>query len=186
MLAAITPGAELLIKGICLNPTRIAFLNVLKRMGAGIGFENCRETAGETVGDIRVLGTRLSGTTIQGDEIPSLIDEIPILAVAAACAEGRTIIRDARELRVKEADRIKAMINGFAALGATVEELDDGMIIDGPLSLSGGRIQTASDHRIAMSFAVLGKALAIDIHLDDTACVDISYPGFFKDLAGLA
>lgn len=185
VLAAVIPGSELLIRGICLNPTRIAFLNVLKRMGAQIGFENCHETVGETVGDIRVQGTHLKGTTIQGVEIPSLIDELPILAIAAACAEGRTIIRDARELRVKEADRIKAMVNGFAALGASVEELDDGMIIDGPLSLSGGRIQTASDHRIAMSFAVLAKALTIEIGLDDTACVDISYPSFFKDLAGL-
>ncbi|MEN6475199.1 MAG: 3-phosphoshikimate 1-carboxyvinyltransferase [Syntrophaceae bacterium] len=185
VLAAVTPGSELLIKGICLNPTRIAFLDVLKRMGAGIGFENCHETAGETVGDIRVQGTHLTGTTIQGAEIPSLIDELPILAIAAACAEGRTIIRDARELRVKEADRIKAMINGFAALGASVEELDDGMIINGPLALSGGRIQTASDHRIAMSFAVLSRALDIEIRLDETACVDISYPGFFKDMAGL-
>jgi len=185
VLAAVTPGSELLIKGICLNPTRIAFLNVLKRMGADIDFENCHETAGETVGDIRVQGTQLTGTTIQGVEIPSLIDELPILAIAAACAEGRTIIRDARELRVKEADRIKAMINGFAALGASVEELDDGMIINGPLVLNNGRIQTASDHRIAMSFAVLASALDLEIRLDDTACVDISYPGFFKDMAGL-
>jgi len=186
VLAAATPGSDLLIKGICLNPTRIAFLDVLKRMGADIEFNNYRETAGETVGDIRVQGKHLTGTTIQGAEIPSLIDELPILAIAAACAEGRTIIRDARELRVKEADRIKAIVNGFAALGADVEELDDGMIIDGPLPLRAGRIQTASDHRIAMSFAVLGKVLSLDIHLDDTACVDISYPGFFKDLAGLA
>lgn len=186
VLAAATPGSDLLIKSICLNPTRIAFLDVLKRMGAKIGLENYRETAGETVGDIRVQGKHLTGTTIQGAEIPSLIDELPILAIAAACAEGRTTIRDARELRVKEADRINAMANGFAALGARVEELDDGMIIDGPLPLRGGRIQTASDHRIAMSFAVLAKALSIDIHLDDTACVDISYPGFFRDLAGLA
>jgi len=186
VLAATTPGSDLLIRNICLNPTRIAFLDVLRRMGAQVGFENYRETAGETIGDIRIQGARLTGTTIQGDEIPGLIDEIPVLAVAAACAEGRTLIRDARELRVKEADRIKAMVNGFAALGASVEELDDGMVIEGPLTLSGGRIQTASDHRIAMSFAVLAKARNIEIRLDDTACVDISYPGFFEDLARLA
>lgn len=186
VLAAICPGSDLLIKGICLNPTRIAFLDVLGRMGASISFENRRAMAGEEVGDIRVQGKGLSGTTIQGAEIPSLIDELPILAIAAARAEGRTTIRDARELRVKEADRIKAMINGFAALGAAVEELEDGMVIDGPLKLNTGMIRTYSDHRIAMSFAVLAKAMSLDIHLDDTACVDISYPGFFKDLAGLA
>lgn len=186
VLAATTPGSDLLIRNICLNPTRIAFLDVLRRMGAQVGFENYRETAGETIGDIRIQGAHLTGTTIQGDEIPGLIDEIPVLAVAASCAEGRTLIRDARELRVKEADRIKAMVNGFAALGASVEELDDGMVIEGPLALSGGRIQTASDHRIAMSFAVLAKARNIEIRLDDTACVDISYPGFFEDLARLA
>jgi 3-phosphoshikimate 1-carboxyvinyltransferase len=185
VLAAACPGSDLLIRGICLNPTRIAFLDVLARMGALISFEDRREMAGETVGDIRVQGRGLDGTTIQGDEIPSLIDEIPILSIAAACAQGRTVIRDARELRVKEADRIKAMVNGFASLGTVVEELDDGMIIDGPLTLTSGRIQTLSDHRIAMAFAVLSKALAIDIHLDDTACVEISYPGFFADLDGL-
>lgn len=185
VLAAAIPGAELLIRGICLNPTRTAFLDVLTRMGASITVADRRETAGDVVGDIVVRGQGLTGTLIAGEEVPRLIDEIPILTVAAACAQGRTEIRDARELRVKEADRIAALVKGFAALGAMVEERPDGLIIEGPLGLHDGSIQTFADHRIAMSFAVLGKIRGIAIHLDDRACVDISYPGFFEDLERL-
>lgn len=185
VLAAATPGAELLIRGVCLNPTRTAFLEVLSRMGASIMIDNRRDLAGETVGDIVVKGQGLVGTTIAGAEVPRLIDEVPVLAVAAACAEGRTVIRDARELRVKEADRIAALVKGFADLGAIVDELDDGLVINGPLKLSSGRITTFADHRIAMAFAVLGAITGLDIDPDDRACVDISYPGFFRDLDGL-
>jgi 3-phosphoshikimate 1-carboxyvinyltransferase len=186
VLAAATPGSQLLIKDVCLNPTRTAFLDVLKRMGASISIENTREMAGETVGDMLIKGQGLKETIIEGQEIPSLIDEIPILAIAAALAEGTTIIRDAKELRVKETNRIKALINGFSALGAFVQELDDGMVIEGPLKLKSGHIKTYSDHRIAMSFHILSKVADIDIILDDTGCVNISYPGFFKDIEGIS
>lgn len=186
VLAAAKPGSQLLIKGVCLNPTRTAFLDVLRRMGASISIENTREMAGETVGDIMIKGQGLKETIIEGQEIPSLIDEIPILAIAAALAEGTTIIRDAKELRVKETNRIKALINGFSALGAFVQELDDGMVIEGPLKLKSGHIKTCSDHRIAMSFHILSRVADIDIILDDTGCVNISYPGFFKDIEGIS
>ena len=186
VLAAAKPGSQLLIKGVCLNPTRTAFLDVLRRMGASISIENTREMAGETVGDIMIKGQGLKETIIEGQEIPSLIDEIPILAIAAALAEGTTIIRDAKELRVKETNRIKALINGFSALGAFVQELDDGMVIEGPLKLKSGHIKTCSDHRIAMSFHILSRVADIDIILDDTGCVNISYPGFFRDIEGIS
>lgn len=186
VLAAVKPGSLLLIKGVCLNPTRTAFLDVLRRMGASISIENTWEMAGETVGDIMIKGQGLKETIIEGQEIPSLIDEIPILAIAAALAEGTTIIRDAKELRVKETNRIKALINGFSALGAFVQELDDGMVIEGPLKLKSGHIKTCSDHRIAMSFYILSRVADIDIILDDIGCVNISYPGFFKDIEGIS
>jgi len=180
--AAATPGSEIIVRDICLNQTRTGFLQVLERMGASIRIENTRENAGETVGDIVIKGTELSGTTIAGDEIPSLIDEIPILVVAAALATGTTVITDAKELRVKEADRISAMVQGLRGLGAEVEELEDGLIVNGPSRLRGGSVRTYSDHRIAMSFSILARARGIDVDLDDTGCVNISYPGFFEDM----
>jgi 3-phosphoshikimate 1-carboxyvinyltransferase len=185
VLAAATPGSELRVIGVCLNPTRTAFLNVLKRMGADIILENIKASAGETVGDFIIKGSRLKGTVIEGDEIPGLIDEIPILAVAAALAEGQTTVRNAKELRVKEADRIRAVAEGFASLGAQINELEDGFIIDGPLNLRNGSIKTYSDHRIAMAFYILSMAVDIDIALDNISCVDISYPNFFEDMKQL-
>lgn len=180
--AAATAGSEIIVRDVCLNPTRTGFLPVLARMGARINVENTRDRAGEPVGDLVVLGSGLQGTTIAGDEIPSLIDEIPILVVAAALASGTTVITDAKELRVKETDRISAMVQGLRRLGAEVEELEDGLIIKGPSRLSGGTIETFSDHRIAMSFFILARALGIDVRLDDVGCVSISYPGFFEDM----
>ena len=185
VLAAAIPGSELRVTGVCLNPTRTAFLNVLKRMGADIIIENIRASAGETVGDFIIKGTRLKGTVIEGDEIPWLIDEIPTLAIAAALAEGQTIVRNAKELRVKEADRIRAVAEGFASLGVQIKELEDGFIIDGPLKLRNGSVKTYSDHRIAMSFYILSMAADLDIALDNRSCVDISYPDFFKDMKQL-
>ena len=183
--AATTPGSSLLIRNVCINPTRIGFLHVLERMGARITIENIREAAGEPVGDIRVNGGVLHGTTIEGEEIPTLIDEIPILVVAACLAQGRTEIRDATELRVKETDRIAAMVHGLTSLGAHVAENDDGMTIEGPVQLHSGSVRTFSDHRIAMCFHILAKAFDIDVHLDDPTCVDISYPGFFSSMETL-
>jgi 3-phosphoshikimate 1-carboxyvinyltransferase len=138
------------------------------------------------VGDILVKGGGLKGTIIEGDEVPKLIDEIPILAVAACFAHGETIIRDASELRVKETDRIMALVQGLASLGARVEERGDGLAINGPLKLQSGSIRTFSDHRIAMSFHILSQAAGIDVAIDDPGCVGISFPGFFSLMGSLA
>ena len=184
--AAATPGSRLLIRNVCINPTRTGFLKVLKRMGANISLENIQEKAGEPVGDILINGEMLKATNIEGDEIPKLIDEIPILVVAACLAKGKTVIRDAAELRVKETDRIAAMVKGLSRLGAATQENDDGMIIEGPVRLHSDSIETFSDHRIAMSFHILAKAFDIDVTLDDTACVDISYPNFFTSMESLS
>ncbi len=184
VLAAAVPGSELLLRDICLNPTRTGFIPVLERMGARIALQNIHEDSGETVGDILVTGGGLTGTTIGCDEIPRLIDEIPVLAVAACFAKGTTVIRDASELRVKETDRIGALVRGFASLGAQVEETSDGLVIDGPLNLRTGPVQTFSDHRIAMSFFILSRIAGIEVDLDDTQCVGISFPGFFSLMEG--
>lgn len=180
--AAATPGSEIMVENVCLNPTRIGFLSVLERMGAQIIRENIHDMAGEQVGNLVIRGAQLQATTIAGDEIPRLIDEIPILVVAGCLASGTTIIRDAKELRVKETDRISAMAQGLMSLGAKIDELDDGLVIKGPASLSPGKIRTFSDHRIAMSFHILSRAFNIEVDLDDRACVDISYPGFFEEM----
>lgn len=177
--AAATQGSEIILRDVCMNPTRTGFISVLQRMGASISMENVKEISGEPVGDMVVKGGRLQATTIEGDEIPKLIDEIPILVVAACFAEGTTIIRDASELRVKETDRINALVRGMASLGAGIEETPDGLIIQGPLPLQGGSIKTFSDHRIAMSFYILSRIAGIDVEIDDRECVDISFPGFF-------
>jgi 3-phosphoshikimate 1-carboxyvinyltransferase len=183
--AAAVPGSEIIVHDVCLNTTRTGFLAVLERMGAQIERMNVQDRAGEPVGDIIVRGSELQGTTIAGDEIPSLIDEIPILVVAAALASGTTVISDAKELRVKETDRITALVQGLSRLGAHVEELDDGLIVNGQAQLSAGNISTFSDHRIAMSFFILSRASGIDIRLDNSECVNISYPTFFTDMGRL-
>jgi 3-phosphoshikimate 1-carboxyvinyltransferase len=180
--AACTPGSSIVVRDVCLNPTRTGFLRVLERMGGRISVENTRMQAGEPVGDLLVEGAPLSGTTIGGGEIPTLIDEIPVLVAAAALASGTTVITDARELRVKETDRIRAMAEGLGRLGVRVEELEDGLVIEGPAGIRPGEVRTFSDHRIAMSFAILGRAAGVEIGLDDRACVRISYPGFFEDM----
>ncbi|HOM28842.1 MAG TPA: 3-phosphoshikimate 1-carboxyvinyltransferase [Deltaproteobacteria bacterium] len=184
--AAATPGSSVLIRGVCLNPTRTGFLRVLERMGACIAIENEKLQAGEPVGDLVVKGSHLKAVTITAEEVPSLIDEIPALVVAAALAEGTTVITGARELRVKETDRISAMVEGLTRLGATVEELEDGLIVNGPARLSPASVRTFSDHRIAMSFAVLARASDTEIGIDDPSCVRISYPRFFEDMDSLA
>jgi 3-phosphoshikimate 1-carboxyvinyltransferase len=182
--AAAARGSQVLLRDICLNPTRTGFIPVLQRMGARISLQNIREVSGDSVGDILVTGESLKAVTIEGDEIPKLIDEIPILAAAACFAHGTTVIRDASELRVKETDRISAMVRGLASLGAQVTETPDGMIIRGPLRLRDGYVRTFSDHRIAMSFFILSRIADIEVDLDDRECVDISFPGFFGTMEG--
>lgn len=182
--AAIVPGSELLLRHVGINPTRDGILRVAEAMGADITLLNQTDDA-EPCADLLIRSSSLHGTQIGGDLIPTLIDELPVVAVMAACAEGTTVIRDAAELRVKESDRILAMTEGLAAMGCEITGTGDGMIIHGGKALHGARIHTYQDHRIAMSFAVAGLAADGETVLDDESCVRISYPSFFQDLKAL-
>ncbi len=184
--ASIVPGSDLLIRNVGVNPTRTGILDVLSAMGADIVLENRREHAGEPVSDIRVRHRRLRGTTIGGDVIPRLIDEIPVLAVAAATADGPTVIRDAQELRVKESDRITAVATEFRKLGADIRELPDGMEITGKPRLAGGACDSHGDHRIAMAAAIAGLAAEGVTTVRDTEWIETSFPGFERLLAASA
>lgn len=183
--ACIVPGSEVLLKHVGINPTRDGILRVAKAMGADIELVNETKDA-EPCADLLVKSSALHGTTIGGDLIPTLIDELPVIAVMAACAEGTTVITDAAELRVKESDRIRAVAEGLSAMGADITPTADGFVIHGGKPLHGAKIHTYDDHRIAMSFAVAGLAAEGETILDDESCVRISYPSFFQDLAALA
>ena len=182
--AAALPGSRLLIKNVGLNPTRTAILKVLGRMGAHM-IETVHHSAGEPIGHIEIHGAALTGTTILPEEVPNLIDEIPVIAVAAALASGRTIIRNARELRVKETDRITTVVNNLKAMGAEVVEFDDGMEIQGGHPLHGAAIDSFGDHRIAMAFAIAGLFAEGETVISNTACVNTSYPGFAHHLQAI-
>jgi 3-phosphoshikimate 1-carboxyvinyltransferase len=186
VLAASVPGAHLLLDGVGVNPLRTGLINVLRRMGAEIQLEALRMEGLEPVADIEVQGFDLTGTEIFPEEIPGLIDEVPALCVAAALAEGRTVIRGAGELRVKESDRIGAMASALASLGVRCGEYPDGIWIEGPSRIvSGARCDSKGDHRIAMALSVLSAAAGVPIALADTACIDTSYPGFRGTLEGI-
>jgi 3-phosphoshikimate 1-carboxyvinyltransferase len=176
--ASIVPGSDLLIRNVGVNPTRTGIIDVLIAMGAGIALENQREQAGEPVADVRVRYRKLHGVQIGGDMIPRTIDEIPVLAVAASYAEGKTVIKDATELRVKESDRIKTIAGELRKMGAGIIELPDGMEITGRDSLTGALCDSHGDHRIAMSVAVAGLAAKGDTVVRDTDWIDTSFPGF--------
>jgi 3-phosphoshikimate 1-carboxyvinyltransferase len=182
--AAAMPGSRLRLTNVGLNPTRTAILRVLSRMGAHI-VETPRESRGEPAGDIEVRGAELAGTTIHESEVPNLIDEIPVIAVAAALARGRTVIRNARELRVKETDRITTVVHNLRAMGAVVEEFEDGMEIEGGHPLHGAVLESYGDHRIAMAFAIAGLFAKGETVIRDTGCVNTSYPGFAHHLAAI-
>ena len=175
----INPGSEILIKNVGINPDRIGAIEILKKMGGFIEIINKRDESGEPVGDILVRSSTLKATEIKGDIIPKAIDELPVIAVAACFAEGETIITDAKELRVKETDRIKAMTTELKKLGAEVEELDDGMIIKGKENLKGARCSSWGDHRIAMALAVAGTRAKGTTVIEGGDCVSVSFPGFF-------
>jgi 3-phosphoshikimate 1-carboxyvinyltransferase len=176
--ASIVPGSDLLIKNVGVNPTRTGIIDVLTAMGADIELGNQREQAGEPVADIRVRHRKLHGVQIGGEMIPRTIDEIPVLAVAASYAEGKTIIKDAAELRVKESDRIATIAVELRTMGATVIEFPDGMEIIGRESLNGALCDSHGDHRIAMSVAVAGLAARGETVVRDTDWIDTSFPGF--------
>lgn len=181
----IVPGSEILLKNVGVNPTRAGILTAARQMGGDITLLNERLVSGEPVADILVKYSSLHGTTIEGGMIPTLIDEIPIIAVMAAVAEGQTIIRDAGELKVKESDRIAAVTQNLAAMGADITAAEDGMIINGKESLHSAKISCHNDHRIAMSFAIAGLTVAGGVTLDTPHCVNISYPSFYKDIDSL-
>ncbi|HEY0790411.1 MAG TPA: 3-phosphoshikimate 1-carboxyvinyltransferase, partial [Chthoniobacterales bacterium] len=180
--AAAQPNSDLLVRDVGLNRTRTGILSVLLRMGAHIREVVEREEEGEAHGEIRIQGSRLHGTVVGGAEIPNLIDEIPILAVAGALAEGRTIIKNATELRVKETDRIAAIVANLSAMGVDVVEREDGMEIQGGAPLRAARLKSFGDHRMAMAFAVAGMFARGRTIIDDADCVATSYPGFENQL----
>ena len=186
--ALIVPGSEILLKNVGINPTRDGILRVFRDMGGNITIENERYETGEKCADILVKYTPgLKGTGISGDIIPALIDEIPLIAVVAAAAEGDTVIKDAAELKVKESDRISLTVDNLNAMGADAEAKEDGMVIHGGKNLHHAVIDTAKDHRIAMSFSIaaLISRSVQPVEIKDSACVGISYPEFYKDLDSL-
>jgi 3-phosphoshikimate 1-carboxyvinyltransferase len=176
--ASIVPGSDLLIKNVGVNPTRTGIIDVLTSMGADIALENLREQAGEPVADIRVRHRKLRGVQIGGEMIPRLIDELPVLAVAASYAEGKTVIKDAAELRVKESDRIATIASELRNMAAAIIEFPDGMEITGRDSLNGALCDSHGDHRIAMSVAVAGLAARGETVVRDTGWIETSFPGF--------
>jgi len=179
--ALIVPGSELLIKNVGVNPTRTGALDILLAMGGDITLLNQRDISGEPVADLLVRSSRLKGIEIGGDVVPRAIDEFPAISIAASVAEGTTVIRDARELRVKETDRIAAMATNLRAIGAgQIEETEDGMLIQGVASLEGGSITSCGDHRIAMALAVAALVSRNQVQIDDVSCVATSFPGFFE------
>lgn len=182
--AAIHPDAELVTPGVCLNPTRIGAIEVLQAMGADLTVMNERLEGSEPVGDVVVRSSSLRGTTIAGTLIPRLIDEIPVLAVAAACATGETVIRDAQELRAKETDRIATVAAGLSAMGAVVEPTADGMVIVGqPGRLQGTTLNSFHDHRLAMAWAIAAMVARGETTILEPAAAAVSYPEFWQTLA---
>lgn len=181
VLGAIMPNSQITVTNVGINPTRTGIIDVLKDMGADITLENVHTSAGETVADITVRSSSLKGTTVGGDIIPRLIDELPIIAVAAVFANGQTVIKDAQELKVKETNRIRAVVDEFNKCGIDITETDDGMIINGGKSVHGADFKTYGDHRMAMSLTVLAQLADGESTLDDSDCACVSYPTFFDD-----
>jgi 3-phosphoshikimate 1-carboxyvinyltransferase len=175
--AAISEGSELVLEHVGINPTRIGVINILKLMGADLVIENAREVGGEPVADLRIRGSRLKGIRIPEDQVPLAIDEFPALFIAAACAQGETVLTGAHELRVKESDRIAVMAAGLKSLGIATQETPDGIIIQGG-QLSGGEVDSHGDHRIAMAFAMAALRASGPITIRDCKNVATSFPDF--------
>ena len=180
----LTPDSQILLRNVGINPTRDGILKICRAMGADITLLNVNDE-GEPVADLLIRSSQLHGTTVEGSIIPTLIDEIPMIAVMAAFAEGTTVIRDAAELKVKESDRIAVVTEGLRRMGADIQPTEDGMIIHGGKPLQGAKINSYLDHRIAMSFAVAGTICDGTMDIVNGDCVNISYPGFYKDLYSL-
>ena len=186
--ALIVPGSDIVLENIMLNPRRIGLIETLKDMGANIEIAKARDSGGERVGDVRVRASALKGVDVPPERAPSMIDEYPVLAVAAAFAEGRTVMRGLEELRVKESDRLAAIAAGLKSCGVKVEELKDGLIVHGCGAggvAGGGMIATQMDHRIAMSFLVMGLASKRAVRIDDGSMIATSFPNFEMLMSGL-
>ncbi|CEH35533.1 3-phosphoshikimate 1-carboxyvinyltransferase [Romboutsia lituseburensis] len=185
--ALISEGSEVIIKNVGLNKTRTGILDVVKNMNGNIEILNERFVSGELVGDLLVrYSPNLTSTIIDKDIIPRLIDEIPVISILATQAEGTTIIKDAKELKVKESNRIKVMVDNLKLMGADIEELEDGMVIKGKTKLKGANIETFKDHRIAMAFSIAELISDGYVKLDDEDCVNVSFPGYFDLLKQLS
>jgi len=185
--AVLLKGSEVLLKDVLINPTRDGFFRKLREMGVKLSYENLREISGEQVADIYVrYADTLKPIQVKEEEVPTLIDEIPILAILMAFADGVSTVRGAQELRVKESDRIKAIVQNLRKMGAKVEEYEDGFSIEGGQYLKGAVIKTYGDHRIAMSFSIAGLVAEGETIIDDPDCVAISYPEFYEHLEQLA
>jgi 3-phosphoshikimate 1-carboxyvinyltransferase len=185
-LAALAPDGELLLRRVCVNETRTGFLAALSEMGADIQLLDKQRLAGEWVSDVAVKGGRtLRGISIGREAIPTLIDELPLVACLAAYAEGETRVTGAEELRVKESDRIAVVVGNLRALGADVDELPDGFVVRGSAPTLRGRVVTHADHRMAMAFGILGALPGNEIEIDDRECVAVSYPAFWSDLSAV-
>ena len=184
--ALIVPNSELTIKNAGLNPTRTGMLAILKHTGAKIEIEPYQQKSSEPVGDINVFTSRLNGIEIPPDLVPKLIDEVPILAVIATQAKGTTKLTGAKELRVKESDRLNAIVNNLSLMGVQIEELEDGFIIEGQQKLKGAVVDSYGDHRIAMAFEVAGLNAEGETQIKNSECVEISMPNFFETLQEIA
>ena len=181
-LAALATAGELVLPDVSVNEGRVGFLDALERMGALVRYANTRGEGGEPVADVLAAPGRLRGVTVGAAKVPAMIDELPLLACVAARAEGETRVTGAEELRVKESDRIRAVVEALRAVGVEAEELRDGFIVAGSDRPLAGRVRTHGDHRLAMAFGVLGAATGGQIEVDDPACVAVSYPTFWDDL----
>lgn len=181
----LVPNSEIVIKNVGINPTRDGILQVCRRMGADIKLENVNVHSGEPVADLIVSYSELNGTEIGGAVIPTLIDELPVIAILACFAKGTTVIKDAGELKVKESNRIDAMVENLKKMGANIEATPDGMIIHGGAPLHGAVVESKADHRIAMSFAIASLLADGETEIIGAECVDISYPDFYSDLRNL-
>ncbi len=180
--AALVPNSEIVLNRVLANPTRIGFFAALEKMGVGMEYLDQWNEAGEQIGNLKIFHQALNSTPITIDNIPGLIDEIPVIAILATQVEGKMEIRGAEELRIKECDRIHAICKNLKTMGADIQELDDGFIINGPTPLYGAKIETFHDHRIAMAFAIAGLVAHGKMVLDHPECASISYPEFYDEL----
>jgi 3-phosphoshikimate 1-carboxyvinyltransferase len=182
---AIVPGSNMNLKNVGLNPTRTGIIDVLNKMGATINILPGSEESFEPIGEIDIQTSHLKGTVIEGDLIPRLIDEIPIIALLATQAVGRTVIKDAGELKVKETNRIDTVVNELIKLGADITATEDGMVIHGPTKLHGGHVSSHGDHRIGMMLAIASLICNEEVSLEQSEAIAVSYPNFFTDLSQL-